>query len=106
MPQPVDLQTELGRMTAAERIQQLASRASLAGQARIAEEEARRESLAQSSVNEAEAQSEQIDEELRRHNPFVGRRKRGSGEKSGQHLPQAHRGGLDGEEGSQLDVKV
>lgn len=79
MPQPVDLQTEIARVTAAERIQQAADRASLAAQQRVttAAEESR--VAVETQVQETdETANEQLDENGRRKNPFVGtRRKKG-----------------------------
>ena len=77
MPQPVDLQTELARVTAAERIQQTADRASLAAQQRAAtvveETRVNAETQVQQTV---ETESEQVDQDGHRKNPFVGRRRR------------------------------
>lgn len=84
MPQPIDPQTELGRITAAERIQQIADRASLAAQARVASDAANAQANAEKQVREAKAKNEEVDRELRRKVPFVGRRrKRQGGDESG-----------------------
>ena len=73
MPQPVDLQTELARTTAVERIQQVADRLSLAGQQR-SEIEAQRERLEheQQVQQPPESDNRPIDQDGRRKNPFVG----------------------------------
>lgn len=76
MPQPIDPQTEMGRITAAERIQQIADRASLAAQLRHTDEAQDQRVGAEQQVRQTDQKSEQVDEELRRHNPFMGRRRR------------------------------
>ncbi len=76
MPQPIDPITELGRMTAAERIQQIADRASLAAQARHTETAANQLVAAETQVPETLQKGDEVNEELRRKVPFTGRRKR------------------------------
>ncbi|MBI2435633.1 MAG: hypothetical protein HYV26_22490 [Candidatus Hydrogenedentes bacterium] len=76
MPQPIDPQTELGRLIATERIQQLSDRANLSYQVRMASQAAQQHVLADTQVQEAEQKSEQVEQELKRRNPFAGRRKR------------------------------
>ena len=76
MPQPIDPNTEIVRTNAAERIQQATDRASLAGQARSANEAAKERSDAESQVRQLREKSTRVDEELRRRNPFLGRRRR------------------------------
>jgi len=80
MPQPIDPMTELGRATAAERIQQIADRASLATQARLAADTNGARLAAESQVRQAMQKNEQVDQELRRRAPFVGRRKHRQGD--------------------------
>lgn len=53
MPQPVDLPSELARTSAAERMQQLADRASLAGQQRLAQQAQAESIRAESQVRES-----------------------------------------------------
>lgn len=76
MPQPIDPHTELARATAAERIQQIADRVSLAAQARVAAEVANARVNAEQQVREAEQKRAEVERELRRRNPFQGRRRR------------------------------
>lgn len=85
MPQPIDPQTELGRATAAERIQQIADRASLAAQARLAADVDGARVNAETQVRQAMQKNDEVDRELRRRAPFVGRRKKrqGGGESPG-----------------------
>lgn len=80
MPQPIDPQTELGRATAAERIQQIADRVSLAAQARASAEMANARASAETQVHQAAQKNDEVDRELRRRNPFAGRRKKRDGE--------------------------
>lgn len=74
MPQPIDTQTELGRITAAERIAQISDRASLAAQARAAQEAELERKAVENEIREAKQKNEQVDKELRRNAPFVGKR--------------------------------
>lgn len=77
MPQPIDPHTELGRLTATERIQQLADRANLAYQARIANDAAEQQLRAEQQVAQARQKSEELEQELRRRNPYQRRGKQG-----------------------------
>ncbi len=80
MPQPIDPSSELGRVTAAERVQQLADRASLAAQARGTANAAQQAVNLETQVARTDQKNERVDEELRRRNPYVGRRRgKGSG---------------------------
>lgn len=76
MPQPIDPQTEVGRATAAERIQQIADRASLAAQSRVAAESADLQRNLETQVQHSAAKGNEVEQELRRRNPFMGRRKK------------------------------
>lgn len=76
MPQPIDLQTEAGRVAAAERVQQIADRQSLAAMQRSAAEVEDERVEVETAVQQAQQKSEQVDRELRRRNPYVGRRRR------------------------------
>lgn len=80
MPQPIDPLTELGRLTAAERIQQIAERASLAAQARSADSAINQSVAAESQVQSAFQKGAEVNEELRRKTPYIGRRKRKPGD--------------------------
>jgi hypothetical protein len=77
MPQPIDFNTEGLRQHAADRIQEIAARQSLAAQQRLAiqdqEERVEHETQVQDTQ---ESQEQAVDEEGRRKNPFIGRRKR------------------------------
>ncbi len=76
MPQPIDPNTEILRATAAERIQQIADRASLAAQSRGAAEAADEQVRAESQVKQMNQKSEEVESELRRKNPYQGRRRK------------------------------
>lgn len=84
MPQPIDPHTEIGRATAAERIQQIADRTSLAAQARMAAESSESRVLSESQVRQAMQKNEEVERELRRRTPYVGRRKKGKGDRQGE----------------------
>jgi hypothetical protein len=111
MPQPVDLQTELARVSAAGRIQQAADRASLAAQQRastvVEETRVNAETQVQQTV---EAESEQVDQNGRRKNPFVGRRRRRAKEDIAEPAPPANAGDLkvisEGTENHKLDITI
>ena len=75
MPQPIDPNTELARVTTTERIQQIADRSSIAAQTRVSEEATAARNDAETNVQQANQKSEELDQELRRRNPFVGRRR-------------------------------
>lgn len=76
MPQPIDPNTELARMTAVERIQQATDRASIAAQSRQAMEAEERRLGTEREVMEADAKSDEVDREQKRRNPFMGRRRK------------------------------
>ena len=77
MPQPIDMQSELARTTMVERMQDVAGRLSLAAQQRTQDETEAARVNAESQTRETpEAQSEHVDEDGRRKNPFVARRKK------------------------------
>ena len=111
MPQPVDLQTELGRVSAAERIQQIADRASLASLQRTAEEVAQNRVSQESQVQQtSQSESEQVEADAKRRNPFVRRRRR-RGDADGEDASKNHEtdgvhGPTEDGEGKQLDVSV
>ncbi len=80
MPQPIDAQSELARTTMAQRVQDLAGRAALVQAQRNQVEADQARDAAIRTVDEtAKAQSEHVDEDGRRKNPFVGRRRRRKG---------------------------
>lgn len=76
MPQPIEPATEMLRVNVAERIQQIADRASLAAQMRTADDAVNDRVRIESQVQQSEAKSQEVEQELRRRNPFMGRRRR------------------------------
>lgn len=104
MPQPIDMQTELGRLLVAERMQDAAAKASLAAMQRSqAEEEALRR-VHEAQVNETpEAQSEHVDGDGRGKKDGKSRRgRRGSGT-AGEKRPKTAN---SSDEDHQLDVSI
>lgn len=79
MPQPIDFSTELARMTAVERIQQATDRLSLNAQTRSMDEVQEQRVASETQVTEAQAQSEEVDVDLRRRNPYAGRKRKKKG---------------------------
>jgi len=77
MPQPIDMQTELGRLLVAERMQDAASRASLVALQRAQAEEESRRRIEETHVNETpETQSEHVDGDGRGKKDGESRRRR------------------------------
>lgn len=74
MPQPIDAQTQLSQLTAAERVQQLSERLSLVAQQRSAAEVQEQRVTAETQVQQAHAKTDELDQDLRRHNPYRRRR--------------------------------
>lgn len=106
MPQPIDFQTEVARTTAVERIQTASDRASLAGQQRAATDLQIERALTEQQVLQTpEAQSEHVDEEAKRRNPYA-RRKPGKKDGDGEHEGEMHRPLLTDGEGQKLDVSI
>ena len=78
MPQPVDMPTEVARVTTAERIQQIADRLSLAAQQRVATEEQQNLVDLETTVHQAQPKGAEVDAEMKRRNPFSKRRRHGA----------------------------
>jgi len=104
MPQPIDFQSELGRVTAAERVQQVMDRLSLVAQHRTTEEIEQQRVAHENEVQQAREQSDQIEPENRRRNPFMGRRRRHEGEPEAQQ--DKSQTPANPEEPHQLDVTI
>ncbi len=105
MPQPIDPLMEVNRISTSERIQQIADRASLQAQGRMAEATADDQVRKESTVKESENKSDEVDEELKRKNPFMGRKKKRSSttHDSGKHQQSNKR---DGEGSHHFDVSI
>lgn len=78
MPQPIDPVSELARVSAAERVQLLMERNAQLAQFRSAETAAQDAQRQHEQVLQADQKKAQVEEELKRKNPFMGRRKRRS----------------------------
>lgn len=76
MPQPIDPLTEIVRVHAAERIQQIADRASLAAQMRTRAAQEQELVNAETQVHQPEHKGPEVERELKRQTPFAGRRRR------------------------------
>ena len=94
---------KVAKIAAAQRVQEIADRASLVAQQRVAAEEEEQRVIRETQVEQTpRAQSEQVDSEARRRNPYVGRRRRrkGSQKSAGEH------GAAADSEPHQFDVTV
>lgn len=77
MPQPVDFNTEVAKVTAAERAQEVMARVSLAAQQRQTTAEQENRVRAETEVRQtAETENLQVQADAKRRNPFIGRRRR------------------------------
>lgn len=82
MPQPIDPASELGRITAAERVQMTLDRAAQMAQLRGLDEATQDSARQQEQVRQADQKDTQLEEETRRRNPYlmvVKKRKDGDG---------------------------
>lgn len=80
MPQPIDAQSELARLSLLDRAQEVAGRAAAAqAQRDLAEAERLRNQDIRTVQETPESQSEHVDEDGRRKNPFVVRRRKRKG---------------------------
>jgi len=100
MPQPVDPNTEFARMTAAERIQEISGRTNIAAQLRLAAEAAAAQNRTDTEVSEAEAKSDEVDQDAKRRNPYRGKRKKPAGKADERRRDEP------GGPSHQLDIKV
>lgn len=85
MPQPIDPSSELGRLSAAERVQNLMDRNAQLAQLRSAEVGAADTQRHQEQVLQTEQKKAQVEDELRRRTPYIiFKKKRKTGEDSEQ----------------------
>jgi hypothetical protein len=77
MPQPIDVQTELARVTTMERVQQISDRLSLAAHQRTSDQAEKQQVAAETQAQQTEQKSEQVERDLRRHTPYGRRRQHG-----------------------------
>lgn len=76
MPQPIDPSSELGRLSAAERVQMTMERAAQMAQLRMADDADKDTVRLQEQAQQARQKEAQVDEQLKRRNPFMGRRRK------------------------------
>jgi len=79
MPQPIDPTTEIARVSAAERIQQIAGRASLALQMREAADAARAQVALETQVEKPDPKGSEVDRESKHDAASQKRRKKREG---------------------------
>lgn len=110
MPQPIDMQTELGRAMMAERIQDAATRGALASLQREQVKEKEAQALRETQIDETpKTQSEHVDEDGRRKNPFVRRRTRPKKEKEASERSGKNtraKGAVSTDDDHRLDVSI
>ena len=103
MPQPIDVQSEVGRATMVEKMQQVSDRLSLAAQQRVAAEEEEAHLKQETQVNEKDdVEGEAVDGDGRRRTPFG---KRGSNADGEDEEGAESRPRVDGEE-HQFDISI
>lgn len=88
MPQPIDLQTELGRLSMTEKVQQVADRASLAAQQRSAMEAEADRQAAETEVNQTDSVEQEAVESDGRRKAKEERKKRKETGESRQDAPE------------------
>ena len=76
-PQPIDVQTMIGQMAAADRAQQMAERQPLVQQERLAVQTPAQSTEKETQVQQADQTERAPVREARRREPFAGRRRRG-----------------------------
>jgi len=111
MPQPVDLPSEMARVNAVNRIQQVADRMALVAMQRHADEEAQERLRAETQISDSpKVQGEHVDAEAKRRNPYAGKRRQKEEKgQDGHEEDTAHAAepSLDQDsEGRHLDVSV
>ena len=86
MPQPIDPSSELGRVAAAERVQQMMDRAVQHAQLRQVDDAADDTIRQQEQAKDAEQKRDEVDDEQRRRQPYIRiRRKKKDGEHGHEH---------------------
>lgn len=108
MPQPIDPSSELGRMSAAERVQRVMEQAATAVQQRSAEIAGADAQRQQQQVLQADPKQQAVEDAMKRRTPYVAlRRKRKAQEDEAAEIynaKQKHEHTEDGEH--QLDVTL
>ncbi len=92
MPQPIDFNTEIAKISAAERAQEVMARASLAAQQRqtIAEQQTQIQTETQ-VIQTAQTENLAVEPEPKRRNPFVGKRRRKQTDEEPQNAEQQNK---------------
>lgn len=108
MPQPIDPHTELGRIAAAERIQQVSDRASLAAQQRATQQALENLVNRETQVAEMEQKGPEVEPDPERRNPEERRRgrRRAREAEDPTHLAAEMPVVDDGEHGHKLDISI
>ena len=107
MPQPIDMQTELGRTMAAERIQDASARAALLAQQRAQVEEDRVRVAQQTQVSQAEeTDNREVREKEEREAQERGRKKKPATQASTEAAPAPARKALEPGEQHGFDVSI
>jgi hypothetical protein len=108
MPQPIDPHTELGRIAAAERIQQVADRASLAAQQRAAQQAQEDLVNRETQVAQPEQKGPEIDPDPEGRQPRDerGRRRPARAPADPGHLAAGMPVVDDGEQRHQIDISI
>lgn len=105
MPQPIDFQTEVAKVTAAERMQQIAGRVSLAAQQRQALEEERHRTEMETQVEQTDQpEGQQVEDKGKRKTPFSKRRRKRGPQVANDSQANEHH--ASGDEGCHFDVTV
>lgn len=84
MPQPIDVQTELARITTLERVQQISDRLSLAAHQRMADQAEQQQVAAETQAHEAEQKSDEVNRDAHHGTPERRGRRRGEAEPDGK----------------------
>ncbi len=108
MPQPIDFHSEVAKTSAAERVQQLLDRASLAAQQRQTQAEEQTRIAAETQVRQTpDAEHPELDGNGKRRNPFMARHRHSDGDIAEENREAAHHHGpLEEGMGRHLDVDV
>jgi hypothetical protein len=107
MPQPIDMQTELGRTLAAERIQDASARAALLAQQRAQVEEDRARVAQQTQVGQTEqADNREVRDEEERETRERGQRRRPPQAAAAEESPALPRKAIEPGEQHGFDVSV
>ena len=106
MPQPIDIHTEIARVDATTRVQQVADRAAMNAQHRLAlEAEERRTETETNVVEKDEVDGEHMDSDYRRRSQYD-QRKRGKKQGEDEASDEDRRAAPNTDEGTRFDVSI